>query len=252
MSLSRKDIIEYKTTNDNSRKNEIERNVIDDDFERDSLDGWSENQVSIQQLKSLDRKIKFNFKFKLFISSILLTITTLIIFLVVFNSNDTQKKKSLGKEQTAIVKKTAISKDSISNFKEIPKKLQIKPSRIKADFEEKALFISIESDESKVINREPIHLPVKNPGKINNSTTKRENLAKETYLNELKVIDYRFYRTRPNEKFKNELSGTPADKETNTIEQNNLQNGIEYTYFSYLDKSLNYFSKQIQISIKSI
>ena len=243
MSLSRKDIIEYKTTNDNSRKNEIEMNVIDDDFERDSFDGWSENQVSIQQLKSLDRKIKFNFKFKLFLSSILLTITTLIILLVVLNSNDSKKKKSLGNKQTAIVKKTVISKDSISNFKELPKKLQIKPSRIKADFEEKDLFIPNESDESKVMNREPIHLPVKNPGKINNSASKRENLAKETYLNELKVIDYRFYRTRPNEKVKNELSGTPADKETNTIQQNNSQNGIEYTYFSYLDKSLNYFSK---------
>ncbi|MBM3186331.1 MAG: tetratricopeptide repeat protein [Bacteroidetes bacterium] len=243
MSLSRKDIIEYKTTLDASRKNEIEMNVIDDDFDRESLDGWSENQVSIQQLKSLDYKIKFNFKFKLFLSITLLTITTLIILLVILNSNDSKKKKSLENEQTLIVKKTAISKDSISFFKELPKKLQIKPSRIKADFEEKALFISNESDESKVINREPIHLPVKNPGKINNSASKRENLAKETYLNELKVIDYRFYRTRPYEKVKNELSGTSADKETNTIEQNNSQNAIEYTYFSYLDKSLNYFSK---------
>ena len=243
MSLLRKDIIEYKTTLDSSRKNEIEMNVIDDDFERDSLDGWSENQVSIQQLKSLDGKIKFNFRFKLILSSIITTILSSIILLVVLYPKQSNEKKSEKDKKNIITSGTFIPKDSIKSFQELPQKLQIKPSRIKADFEEKELFISKESIETKEINREPIRLPVKNLEKINNSVSKRENLAKETFLNDLKIIDYRFYRSRPIESEKNELGGTPADRELNINESDKNEKGIEFTYFSYLDKSLHYFSK---------
>jgi len=243
MSLSRKDIIDYKTTRDSSRKNEIEMDVIDDDFERDSLDGWSENQVSIQQLKSLDGKIRFNFRFKLILSSIITTILSSIILLVVLYPKQSNEKKSEKDKKNIITSGTFIPKDSIKSFQELPQKLQIKPSRIKADFEEKELFISKESIETKEINREPIRLPVKNLEKINNSVSKRENLAKETFLNDLKIIDYRFYRSRPIESVKNELGGTPADRELNINESDKNEKGIEFTYFSYLDKSLHYFSK---------
>ena len=243
MSLLRKDIIEYKTTLASSRKNEIEMNVIDDDFERDSLDGWSENQVSIQQLKSLDGKIRFNFRFKLILSSIITTILSSIILLVVLYPKQSNEKKSEKDKKNIITSGTFIPKDSIKSFQELPQKLQIKPSRIKADFEEKELFISKESIETKEINREPIRLPVKNLEKINNSVSKRENLAKETFLNDLKIVDYRFYRSRPIESVKNELGGTPADRELNINESDKNEKGIEFTYFSYLDKSLHYFSK---------
>jgi len=243
MSLSRKDIIDYKTTRDSSRKNEIEMDVIDDDFERDSLDGWSENQVSIQQLKSLDRKMNFNFRYKLILSSIIATILSSIILLVVLYPKQSNEKKSEKDKKNIITSGTFIPKDSIKSFQELPQKLQIKPSRIKADFEEKELFISKESIETKEINREPIRLPVKNLEKINNSVSKRENLAKETFLNDLKIIDYRFYRSRPIESVKNELGGTPADRELNINESDKNEKGIEFTYFSYLDKSLHYFSK---------
>ncbi len=243
MSLSRKDINEYKTTLDSLRKNEIEMKVIDDDFERDALDGWSENQVSIQQLKSLDGKIKFNFRFKLILSSIIATIISSIILLVVLYPKEPNEKKSEKDKKNIITSGTFIPKDSIKSFQELPQKLQIKPSRIKADFEEKELFISKESIETKKINREPIRLPVKNLEKINNSVSKRENLAKETFLNDLKIVDYRFYRSRPIESVKNELGGTPADRELNINESDKNEKGIEFTYFSYLDKSLHYFSK---------
>jgi tetratricopeptide (TPR) repeat protein len=243
MSLLRKDIIEYKTTLASSRKNEIEMNVIDDDFERDSLDGWSENQVSIQQLKSLDGKIRFNFRFKLILSSIITTILSSIILLVVLYPKQSNEKKSEKDKKNIITSGTFIPKDSIKSFQELPQKLQIKPSRIKADFEEKELFIYKESIETEEINREPIRLPVKNLEKINNSVSKRENLAKETFLNDLKIVDYRFYRSRPIESVKNELGGTPADRELNINESDKNEKGIEFTYFSYLDKSLHYFSK---------
>jgi hypothetical protein len=246
MSLSRKDIIEYKKTRDSSRKNEIEMDVIDDDFERDSLDGWSENQVSIQQLKSLDRKMNFNFRYKLILTSVIASILISSVILVILNSKDSNNKKSTKENKNIITKSTIISKDSIKTFQELPVKMQIKPSKLKNDFEEKGLFHAIESTESietKETNREPIRLPVKNLEKINNSLSKRENLAKETFLNDLKIVDYRFYRSRPIESVKNELGGTPADRELNINESDKNEKGIEFTYFSYLDKSLHHFSK---------
>jgi hypothetical protein len=242
MSLSRQDIIEYKTTNDNSRKNEIEMNVIDDDFQRDSLDGWSQSEVSINQLKSLDRKVKFNFRFKL----VLLSISAFIIAsisLILINSIESNEQK-IDKDKSPLSSKTnLISKDSVKSFQELPQKLQIKPSKIKADFEDKEIFVNRELINPTEIDKDSIRLPIKNPEKINNSISKRENIAKVTFLNDLKVIDYRFYRSRSKESIKNELGGTPADKELRNNNQNNSKSENELTYFSYLEKSLRYFSK---------
>lgn len=242
MSLSRKDIIDYKTMNDNARKNEIEMIVIDDDFEREALDGWSENQVSIKHLKSLDRKIKFKLRHKVILLSITATIlTSVLLTLICTQENNEIKSENEQKAKTS--RSIIISKDSITSFQEIPQKNQIKPSKLRADFEEKQLYTLNESTEPNEIIREPIRLPVKNPEKIKNSISKRENLAKETYLNNLKVIDYRLYRSRPDEIVKNELGGTPADRERNSNESTNKERSIEYTYFSYLDKTLKYFNK---------
>ena len=243
MSLSQKDIIEYKTTLDSYRKNEIELNVIDDDFERDSLDGWSENQVSIQQLKSLNRKMNFNFRYKLILTSVIASILISSVILVILNSKDSNNKKSTKENKNIITKSTIISKDSIKTFQELPVKMQIEPSKLKNDFEEKGLFHTIESTESNSTFKEPIRLPLKSPERINTEKQKRENLAKETFLSNLKVIDYRFYRSRPNENIKNELGGTPADKERNQNESTYSETDFEYTYFSYLDRTLKYFNK---------
>jgi hypothetical protein len=121
--------------------------------------------------------------------------------------------------------------------------LQIKPANIKTDFAEKQFLKETDISEPIEINRDPIHLPLKKLDKINTSKSKRENIAKETYLNDLKIIDYRNYRTRPNESIKNELSGTPANMEKNDNKTTNHESNLEYTYFSYLDKTLKHFSK---------
>jgi hypothetical protein len=243
MSLTRKDIKDYKTTVDSSRKNRIEMSVIDDSFEREALEGWSDNQVLINQLKSLDRKLNFNLRFKLILSSSIATILISAIILLVLNSKESNKKKS-GKDHISIITSNIIiSKDSIKTFRELPKKLQIKPANIKTDFAEKQFLKETDISEPIEINRDPIHLPLKKLDKINTSKSKRENIAKETYLNDLKIIDYRNYRTRPNESIKNELSGTPANMEKNDNKTTNHESNLEYTYFSYLDKTLKHFSK---------
>ena len=241
MSLTRKDIKEYKTTVDSSRKNRIEMSVVDDSFEREALDGWSDNQVSINQLKSLDRKLNFNLRFKLILSSSIATILISAIILLVVYSKESNEKKSEKNHKSIITSSMIISEDSITSFEELPTKLQIQPANIKTDFAEKQLLQ--ETNEPIVTNSEPIHLPLKNLDKINSSRSKRENIAKETYLNDLKIIDYRYYRTRPTESVKNELSGTPANMEKNDNKTTNQESNLEYTYFSYLDKTLKHFSK---------
>lgn len=243
MSLSRKDIIEYKTTNDNSRKNEIEMSVIDNEFDRDALDGWSDNQVAITQFKSLDNKIKIKGWLKLILPSVIITSGSIVALFIYLNSSESNENKLVETKKPSKPINTTISKDSISSFTELPTKMQIKPSKIKSDFEEKKLFQTNENSNQNELNRESLRLPIKNVDKINNAISKRENLAKETFLNDLKVIDYRIYRIRPIEQKINELGGTPADREKNYNESTNKENSIEYTYYSYLDKTLKYFNK---------
>jgi hypothetical protein len=187
--------------------------------------------------------MNFNFRYKLILTSVIASILISSVILVILNSKDSNNKKSTKENKNIITQSTIISKDSIKTFQELPVKMQIKPSKLKNDFEEKGLFNAIESTESNSKVKEPIRLPLKSPERINNVKQKRENLAKETFLSNLKVIDYRFYRSRPNENIKNELGGTPADKERNQNESTYSETDFEYTYFSYLDRTLKYFNK---------
>jgi hypothetical protein len=243
MSLSKKDIIEYKSTIESSSKNKLEMKVIDDAFERDALDGWSSQDATLEQLKKLDRKIKWRLRFKTILKVSILSIISVVIIVFIANQKESNEEKSSQQKIAKKLNPSTFSKDSIKIFQELPEKLQIKPSKIIADFEEKKEFKPIDTKEQNEIYSGPIRLPLKGVEKINNSNQKRENLAKETYLHDLKVIDYRFYRSRPNEPIKNELGGTPADKESSKNEYSQHEMSIEYTYFSYLDKTMNYFRK---------
>lgn len=69
--------------------------------------------------------------------------------------------------------------------------------------------------------------------------------AKEIYLNDLKLIDYRAYRENPAVETKQLiLTGTTADKEGKHSEsfESNWQN-VQIPYMQYLDKSVYYFNK---------
>ena len=243
MNLSRKEILEYKTTSDALRKNAIEMKVLDDPFDRDALDGWSNKLVTATQLKKLDRKIKLKHEYKIYFFSAIIVLFTILSIFVLINSQKSLEKKSITKGKIINTIQTIISKDSIKSFQQLPEKLQIKPNKIKTDFEKRVLLKTHETNLPIEISQEHPHLPLKNLEKINYSLSKRENIGKETYLNDLKIIDYRNYRSKPNESVKNELGGTPANMEMNNNETNNAETNIEYTYFSFLDKTLKYFDK---------
>jgi hypothetical protein len=243
MSLTKKDIIDYKTTQEASLKHEIEMKVIDDVFERDALEGWSSPEVGVNQLKKLKRQNKWRVRNKVVLSSATVIIFSVILIFIFFENRKSIEEKSFVKRNVNKIDQSTISKDSITRFQELPEKLQIKSSKIISDFAEKKEFIPTKNTEEKEMNSEPIRLPLKEIEKIKNSNLKRENIAKETFLHDLKVIDYRFYRSRPNERDQNELGGTPADKEAIKTEYSQNQTSIEYTYYSYLDKTMNYFKK---------
>ena len=57
-SLSREDVETYQTTSNGKVKNAIEQKSLENDFDSDALDGWSENKASIHDLKKIDRKFK--------------------------------------------------------------------------------------------------------------------------------------------------------------------------------------------------
>jgi tetratricopeptide (TPR) repeat protein len=87
-------------------------------------------------------------------------------------------------------------------------------------------------------------LPIKKANSIPASIKRRVNLAKETYIQDFKVVDYRYYRSRPTSNLDKEvLTGTPANSEISTKTSEESDNIVEIAYVSFLGKSLKYFSQ---------
>jgi hypothetical protein len=243
MNLSRDDIKKYKSSKNEIEKNAIEMQVIDDSFENDALEGWAHPNLKVNSLKSIDEKL-YPKKIKLyFYLSVFLLILGFSVFLFNYstNSNLTTKisKTKIGqtKHKTSI-----IHPDTIKTFHNLPIKLQIKPKSVRKDFKDKVSFDSIENKSATISHFEPVKLPFKNPEKIEPELKYRTNIGKETYLQNLKVIDYRFYRSRPVESVKNQLSGTPAENERNNSTVREEKSIVEVSYVSFLEKTLKLFN----------
>jgi len=82
MSLTRKDIENYKSSSNDSFKNAIEQQTIDDGFESDALEGWNDPSVSVTHLKNLDSHFikKSLLNVTLYIGVIIVIVSSVFIF----------------------------------------------------------------------------------------------------------------------------------------------------------------------------
>jgi len=171
--LSREDINVYKSTHDEHLKHEIEKKSLDDDFDADALEGWSDQSLSIGSLTVADKKFLPSNKW-LYILSTTVVVLAVAGVMVLSSSKETKPDKlQQAKVESVVVEKTDIVlPDHIESMQELPVKEQIAVKTIVKDFTQK--------EEQIIVNQETKieELPVRKIEESKHEAT----LVKETLM----------------------------------------------------------------------
>jgi tetratricopeptide (TPR) repeat protein len=226
---------------------ESERRRTEDDlkgsFEQDALDGWEESGLKTTVMGRLDKRFRFTSSAPYIIGSTIL-IGAGIAAAVLF-TNDEPAKASAQTVNLQIEQTDAVIAQSIDTLHELPASEQIRIAVVKATQQEikdqPADVPMTNIDELPVVILEPLK-PEPEP-RIEKAPTQKT--AKEIYLHDLKLVDYRQYRSKPEiEIEKIILTGTSANYETN--EQMEVEPTIQTAavpYITYIDKTMDYVNR---------
>ena len=240
--LTRTKIKEYQTTGIDEKKNFIERATIEDLFENDALEGFSENNIGLSSMKKLDARFKSNNSW-VFYSIGMICCLFILVYLILPSKQN--QENLIHKTMQKTIEKTDVElpKD-IALMDELPAKRQIHIQQLKTDFT--AIEKQQENSFSEIkptINEKPAQpIQMDEPEK---AIIHGNLMAKEIYLHDLKLIDYREYRSQP--KISTEqrlLTGTPANIDNFDNKNEEVEwKTVEIPYIDYLEKTIALFSK---------
>lgn len=250
--LSRSDIEKYGKTSDQGLKNDIEQNSMSGSFEQDALEGWGDLSYDTSVMQRLDRKfiLPKNYTWLWVAGTAITCFTVFILFNSLFTSKkiDTpitanQTSNTIVESQQIIVEESdIIIPEQIEEMIVRPSQEQIKPAEIKSDYADRNPELQNETD----LDIQPLPiLPIEENSATPNLIVSHKN-AKEIYLNDFKLVDYRVYRSKPAIKTKQMvLSGTPASQEDKTIEEDEfIWKDVDVPYIDYIDKSIRIFGRR--------
>ena len=247
--LSREDVIQYTSTNDERIKHSIERKSSLDDFEHDALEGWSQHPHALTHLKKSDARFKV--KSNAFLATTIVGgLIAVTVSLILWNLSDsstpiaaTSKKLSLTVEQSDLV-----IPENIDTMESLPSLELIKPKTIQKEFKQKIATpetrkLTQNNNESDI---KVSDLPLIKIDQVEQPTINLNNTAKEIYVSDLKLIDYRQYRNRPVVETKTFiLSGLPADQENAERSSTETEmSTLEIPYYDYIKKTQAQFAKE--------
>jgi TolA-binding protein len=245
--LKRTDIDTYLQMEDEQKKRAFEKNVSDEDFDRDAVDGYHESGLNTSALRDLDRKFAPRSMNGWIIVSSSILLVAIISILLISNKTD-HSSLSMKKEQLVRLDRTeVILPPHIDSLTEIPINTQIQAKQLVKDFIEQKEHKEQKSNEESFteVNLKPI--PISDPSPIDSEfeiIEKKQVSGKELFLHDLKLIDYRAYRSKP--KVKTEqliLTGIPADLESGNSTQESEWQTIDIPYMEYIERSMELFSK---------
>lgn len=241
--LSREDIRTYLSTKDERAKRIIEEKSLSGDFDAEALDGWAEQKINVSEMNRLDKKFGTSINNWIFVSLTSLIVITVSVFLFMNNKPSEQRiAATINVEKTDLV-----LPDSVARLIELPPMELISVKEIKVvkypKTEEPVIDNKQNPDKESVTVSE---LPILKPEFPIKTSKLKKAEAKEIYLNNLKLIDYRAYRKRPNLTIESlQLSGVPADKEKKEeILKDNQLSDMEIAYHDYIDKTTGLLNKE--------
>jgi TolA-binding protein len=243
--LNRNDIDSYMRSSDSHLKQRVEEKVLEDAFERDALDGFQEVGETTSSLKNLDKKFApKTYTTWIIVSSISISIAFIVIA-ILFQEKEEHSLTSVNQAQVIRLDRTeVITPTHIDTLKELPVHKQIEAKQLIKDF-------NIQKEQPKneapqtIVSLDPKPITLENDEKPDESILEQKQIiGKEIYLHELKLLDYRAYRSKP--KIKTEqliLSGIPADLESGSTSKESEWQTIEVPYIEYLERTMELFSR---------
>lgn len=249
--LSRDDIEKYGQTSNQELKNDIEQNAMSDSFEQDALEGWEDLSYDTSVMSRLDQKFiaPKNFTW-LWVTGT--AITCFIVFILVeplFNPKPIDQPIIAAEpnnlpappQQIIVEESDILISDEIEEMTVRPVQDQIKPAEIKSDYAYRNPTLINEIN----LDVEPLPtLPIEE-NEATSSIVFPHKAAKEIYLYDFKLVDYRIYRSRPTIKTKQMvLTGTPANQEGKAMNDEEFTwKDVDVPYIDYINKSIRIFSQ---------
>lgn len=250
-SLQRSDIDAYKAGDDPLMRNAIEQKAASDPFDADAMEGWEELGYDTTVMSRLDKKFlpKSGMGWYIGGATVLLLGVIAILVYTINPGNDPKKdalasvtEESPKEVELTLEESDVVLPEQIEEMVAAPVVKQFSPSSIKQDFQE-----------IEAVRRKDPPIPVAELPLIELHTDRTRDMeiirkhefAREIYLHDFKLIDYRNYRSKPQIKTRQIiLSGLPANFEDSLSE--NLDPSfreIEIPYIDYIDKSMRIFGQ---------
>jgi hypothetical protein len=244
MAYNRKVFSSYFKGMSAKKKHELEKESLSDSFLSDALDGFHDHPHAVHQLRELDKKY-FRNKNAFWKTTVLISLPILLFVVYQFipknKAIDIQHKSSIPFKYVPIKR---IPPKEIESFVAIPKEKQLAPKTIQLEFQEKDKGMIFQTNENPVFpSDELVRIPIKSIDKLERiAIQKKQNFAMETYVQDLKVLDYRYYRKKVLQEKTNLLTGTPAAQETKNAEKNETDD-VAFGYMNFLSVTLRDFNQ---------
>ena len=247
--LSREKIRQYHSTKEEKVKHEIEKDSLENDFDADALEGWNALSSVGYSMKKLDKKflpknyftiLGIGFAIGIFITGIY------FVYQATGSATDKQNSQISKNSQIKVEKTDLVIPTNIEVLVELPKKEQILAKTIIQDFNQQKSTQIKDIEQSKSIEIDPLpisKIEIKDNTPI--AIAKERFQGKEIYLHDMKLLDYRAYRSKPKIASKQMiLTGTPANiGETSDITEISEWKNVDIPYIDYLNKTMELFSK---------
>lgn len=242
--LSREDIQVYLSTQDERQKRIIEGKAMENDFDAEALDGWASGNAGISDLSRLDKRfIPHTPKGRIIFSvTVIVLVTAGLLLLFSKQQPETKAITAVNVEKTDVM-----LPDSVENLVELPKTELISIREVKQ--QHKTTVPGPHTEEKKQAPKEQVsvnQLPLLKPEFPAHTSKLSKAAAKEIYLNNLKLVDYRVYRKRPNLMVESvQLTGVPADqeKQDETVREPKVTD-LEIAYYDYIKKTTDLLNEE--------
>jgi hypothetical protein len=235
-------------------KNRKNQTAEMDDFDREALEGWNSTGADVEILKKLDKRFVSKSYGMYFVIGTVVVLSLAAVFLLKNNPNIQVKDSP---SLSIVDKADTIFPLAVDTLSELTIQKQITVKTLKKSFssinqQESAEKNNVNPSSNSVLDplvpRDP--QPLKTNPEISREKPELEvrlakKSAKEIYAYDLKLIDYREYRSKNTIQTEQlDLTGTPANL---SGKSENLENTqwvqVQIPYYDYIKQTMQQFSK---------
>ncbi len=241
MKNNRNVFLSYFTRMSSREKHALEQQSLKDPFLSDALDGFSENASVLRSMKKLDKRY-YRGRIRLWkISSVLMV--SLTVLFIYRSTKDQTTIQATPKPNVSTIQVDRIPTEKLQYLIVLPKEKVLLANKIQREYKAKDKGMIFRANENPILpTEELVQLPLQSLSKADrNPANKRSYFAMETYVNDLKVLDYRYYRKKGRQEKTDLLTGTPAAQE-NQGAGANQKDYLDISYMNFLSGTLSDFN----------